>query len=52
MSGVRTEVGFLTLEDGREVTFALLANGLGLDVDFWPLREKLLRKVASELSPQ
>lgn len=50
MSGVRTEVGFLTLDDGREVTFALMANGLGLDVDFWPLREKLLREVASELN--
>jgi D-alanyl-D-alanine carboxypeptidase/D-alanyl-D-alanine-endopeptidase (penicillin-binding protein 4) len=50
MSGVKTEVGFLTLDDGREVTFALMANGLGLDVDFWPLREKLLRGVASELT--
>jgi D-alanyl-D-alanine carboxypeptidase/D-alanyl-D-alanine-endopeptidase (penicillin-binding protein 4) len=49
MSGVRTEVGFLTLDDGREVTFALMANGLGLDVDFWPLREKLYREVASQL---
>lgn len=48
MSGVRTEVGFLTLDDGKEVTFALMANGLGLDVDFWPLREKLLREVASK----
>lgn len=52
MSGVRTEVGFLTLEDGREVTFALMANGLDLTVDFWPLREKLLRDVASKLSRQ
>ncbi len=42
MSGVKTEVGFLTLPDGREFTFALRANGLALDVDFWPLREKLL----------
>jgi D-alanyl-D-alanine carboxypeptidase/D-alanyl-D-alanine-endopeptidase (penicillin-binding protein 4) len=50
MSGVKTEVGFLTLDDGREVTFALMANGLGLDVDFWPLREKLLRGVASKLT--
>lgn len=49
MSGVKTEVGFLTLEDGREVTFALMANGLGLDVDFWPLREKLLREVAATI---
>jgi serine-type D-Ala-D-Ala carboxypeptidase/endopeptidase (penicillin-binding protein 4) len=52
MSGVRTEVGFLTLEDGREVTFALMANGLDPTVDFWPLREKLLREVASKLSRQ
>lgn len=52
MSGVRTEVGFLTLEDGREVTFALLANGLDLKVDFWPLRERLLREVASKLARQ
>jgi len=27
-----------------------MANGLGLDVDFWPLRERLLRGVASELA--
>jgi D-alanyl-D-alanine carboxypeptidase/D-alanyl-D-alanine-endopeptidase (penicillin-binding protein 4) len=47
MSGVKTEVGFLTLDDGREWTFALMANGLDLTVDFWPLREKLLREVAS-----
>jgi D-alanyl-D-alanine carboxypeptidase/D-alanyl-D-alanine-endopeptidase (penicillin-binding protein 4) len=48
MSGVKTEVGFLTLDDGREYTFALMANGLDLAVDFWPLRERLLRGVASE----
>lgn len=52
MSGVKTEVGFLTLEDGREVTFALMANGLDLTVDFWPLRERLLRDVASKLIRQ
>lgn len=52
MSGVKTEVGFLTLEDGREVTFALMANGLALTVDFWPLRERLLRGVATELARQ
>lgn len=50
MSGVKTEVGFLTLEDGREVTFALMANGLDLQVDFWLLREKLLREVAAKLT--
>lgn len=52
MSGVKTEVGFLTLADGREVTFALMANGLDLKVDFWPLREKLLREVALKLTRQ
>ena len=51
MSGVKTEVGFLTLDDGRELTFALMANGLDLNVDFWPLREKLLRGLASGVSP-
>jgi D-alanyl-D-alanine carboxypeptidase/D-alanyl-D-alanine-endopeptidase (penicillin-binding protein 4) len=45
MSGVKTEVGFLTMPDGREFTFALMANGLGLDVNYWPLREKLLEAV-------
>ena len=50
MSGVKTEVGFLALEDGREVTFALMANGLDLKVDFWVLREKLLREVAAGLT--
>ena len=45
MSGVKTEVGFLTLPDGREVTFALMANGLDPAVNFWPLREQLLRAI-------
>jgi D-alanyl-D-alanine carboxypeptidase/D-alanyl-D-alanine-endopeptidase (penicillin-binding protein 4) len=49
MSGVKTEVGFLTLEDGREITFALMANGLDLPLDFWPLRDQLLRETASQL---
>ena len=48
MSGVKTEVGFLTLNDGREVTFALMANGLGPDVDFWNLRGKLLSAIRDE----
>ena len=43
-------MGFLTLEDGREVTFALMANGLDLKVDFWVLREKFLREVAAGLT--
>lgn len=49
MSGVRSEVGFLTLPDGREFTFALMANGLDPALDFWPLRERLLEAVRKEL---
>lgn len=49
MSGVRTEVGFLTMPDGRELTFALMANGLDTTLDFWPLRERLLEAVRKEL---
>lgn len=45
MSGVKTEVGFLTLPDGREVTFALMANGLDPAVNFWPIRETLLKSI-------
>lgn len=45
MSGVKTEVGFLTLADGREVTFALMANGLDPELNFWPLREELLKAI-------
>lgn len=42
MSGVKTEVGFLTLPDGKELTYALMANGLDPALDYWPLRESLL----------
>ena len=49
MSGVKTEVGFLTLADGREYTFVLMANGLDPALDFWPLREKLLEDVRGKL---
>lgn len=45
MSGIKTEVGFLTMPDGREYTFALMANGLALDVDFWSVRENLLNAI-------
>lgn len=45
MSGVRTETGFLTLADGREVTFALMANGLDPALNYWPLREDLLKSI-------
>lgn len=42
MSGVKTDVGFLRLNDGREFTFALMANGLDPALSFWPLRGELL----------
>ncbi|RYD30741.1 MAG: D-alanyl-D-alanine carboxypeptidase/D-alanyl-D-alanine-endopeptidase, partial [Verrucomicrobiaceae bacterium] len=42
MSGVKTDVGFLTTTSGRELTYCLMANGLDPSVDFWPLRAKLL----------
>lgn len=45
MSGVKTEVGFLTLADGREVTYALMANGLDPAANYWPLREQLLQAI-------
>lgn len=45
MSGVKTEVGFITLADGREFTFALLANGLAPSVDFWRLRSEFLTEI-------
>jgi D-alanyl-D-alanine carboxypeptidase/D-alanyl-D-alanine-endopeptidase (penicillin-binding protein 4) len=49
MSGVKTEVGFLALADGREYAFALMANGLNPGLDFWPLRERLLEEVKGKL---
>jgi D-alanyl-D-alanine carboxypeptidase/D-alanyl-D-alanine-endopeptidase (penicillin-binding protein 4) len=49
MSGVKTDVGFLTLADGREYAFALMANGLDPGLDFWPLREELLEEVKRKL---
>ncbi|WP_367872022.1 D-alanyl-D-alanine carboxypeptidase/D-alanyl-D-alanine-endopeptidase [Luteolibacter sp. Populi] len=42
MSGVKTEVGFLILLDGRELTYALVANGLDPELDYWPVRQQLL----------
>jgi len=42
MSGVRTEVGFLTMTDGRQATFALMANGLTGGEDFRAIRDRLL----------
>ena len=45
MSGVKTDTGFLRMKDGREYTFALMANGLGTGFDFWALRAELLDAV-------
>lgn len=45
MSGVKTDTGFLRMKDGREYTFALMANGLGTGFDFWALRAELLEAV-------
>ena len=46
MSGVKTEVGFLTLPNGKVLTYALMANGLDPALDYWPLRESLLEAVS------
>jgi D-alanyl-D-alanine carboxypeptidase/D-alanyl-D-alanine-endopeptidase (penicillin-binding protein 4) len=46
MSGVKTDVGFITLRDGREYTYALMANGLDPSLNFWPLREDLLDRLS------
>ncbi|MES2923800.1 MAG: D-alanyl-D-alanine carboxypeptidase/D-alanyl-D-alanine-endopeptidase [Verrucomicrobiota bacterium] len=45
MSGVKTETGFFRLKNGREYTFALMANGLASGLDFWSLREELLAEI-------
>lgn len=45
MSGVKTDAGFLTTDDGRELVYCLMANGLDPALNFWPLREKLLREI-------
>ncbi len=45
MSGVKTDTGFLRMNDGREFTFALMANGLDPGLGFWPLRAELLEAI-------
>ncbi len=45
MSGVKTQVGFLRTARGRELTFAVMANGLAAGRDFWTPLEKLLEDV-------
>ena len=47
MSGVLTQVGFLRTAAGHEWTFAIMANGLGGDADFWNLKSQLFEKVRS-----
>lgn len=44
MSGVKTEVG-VVIRDGKKYPFALMANGLGGNVDFWKLRLELLDSI-------
>jgi len=45
MSGVKTQVGFIRTTQGRELTFALLGNGLPVDRGFWQRLEELLQTV-------
>ena len=47
MSGVKADVGFITMPDGREFTFCLMANGLDPGLNYWPLRDNLLLQVAT-----
>lgn len=50
MSGVKTEAGFLTLPNGRELTFCLMANGLIVGGDYWKLRTQWLEALTQDLS--
>jgi D-alanyl-D-alanine carboxypeptidase/D-alanyl-D-alanine-endopeptidase (penicillin-binding protein 4) len=45
MSGVKTQVGYLRHENGRELTYALMGNGLAPGREFWARLEKLLEAV-------
>jgi D-alanyl-D-alanine carboxypeptidase len=47
MSGVKTLVGFLRTASGRELTFAIMANGLPAGRFYWTLQEELLTKVSA-----
>ena len=42
MSGVRADVGFLTTAEGKEFTYAVIANGLARGADFWGFRDAVL----------
>ena len=45
MSGVKTQVGYLRHTDGRELTYALMGNGLAPGREFWGRLEELLEAV-------
>jgi len=45
MSGVRSDAGFIASEHHGELTFSLVANGLGPQADYRRLRERLLAAV-------
>ncbi len=45
MSGVRSDVGFILFPDGREYTFALVANAVPPSEDFWQIRYRLLTAI-------
>ncbi len=45
MSGVKTQVGFLRTAAGRDLTFALMGNGLPAGREFWSRLEELLTAV-------
>lgn len=45
MSGVKTQAGFLRTAHGRELTFALMGNGLAPGREFWRRLEELLETI-------
>ena len=45
MSGVKTQVGFLRTKSGRELTFALMANGLPSGGEFWTRMSELIETI-------
>ncbi len=45
MSGVKTKAGFIRTAAGRELTFALMGNGLPSGREFWTRLEELLRTI-------
>lgn len=47
MSGVKTDVGFITMANGREFTFCLMSNGLNPELNYWPLRDKFLLEIGT-----